>query len=475
MKRIDIGGAVSAIEFGRGYRMNPQIFREYDIRGKVDEDLTRDVVEAIGRAYGTYVRREGLRTVTCGRDGRTHSERLQGYLIDGMMEAGLNIIDIGQCPTPLLYFSIFHYKTDGGIQVTGSHNPPEFNGFKICVGKETLYGDKIQELRRIIEAKAFSSGKGSLSKKDIISPYVSYMKENIQVVRPIKVVIDGGSGVAGIVAPKVFEDQGCKVVPLFCEVDGRFPYHHPDPTVPKNLEELQKKVVETQAQCGIAYDGDGDRIGIVDEKGGIFYGDQLLMIFSRELLKTHPGATIIGEVKCSQVLYDDIAKHGGRPIMWKTGHSLIKKKMKEENALLAGEMSGHIFFADRYFGFDDGIYASLRFVEILARSERPASELLSDVPKTYSTPEIRVDCPEEIKFPIVDRLKEYFKNETNYQVVDVDGVRVIFPDGWGLVRASNTQPVLVLRFEALSQERMDEIRRIVEEPLERLKRGFKAD
>ncbi|OCC15227.1 Phosphoglucomutase [Dissulfuribacter thermophilus] len=455
--------------------MNPQIFREYDIRGMVDEDLTQEVVEAIGKAYGTYVKREGLNTITCGRDGRTHSERIQGYFIDGVRKTGVNVINIGECPTPLLYFSIFHLNTDGGAQITGSHNPPEFNGFKLCVGKETLYGAKIQELRQIIESHDFETGEGTLKTSDIITPYINYMKENINIERPLKIVVDAGNGVAGLVAPRVFEDQGADVVPLFCEVDGNFPNHHPDPTVPKNLEMLIEKVKEVQADLGVAYDGDGDRLGVVDEKGGIFFGDQLLMIFSRDLLKSNPGATIIGEVKCSQVLYDDIEKHGGRPIMWKTGHSLIKKKMKEENALLAGEMSGHIFFADRYFGFDDGIYASLRFAEILSRSNSPASELLKDVPKTYSTPEIRVDCPEEIKFKLVERLVQYFKDETEYKVVDVDGVRVIFPDGWGLVRASNTQPVLVLRFEATSPERMEEIRKVIEEPLERLKGEFKAN
>ncbi len=449
--------------------MNPQIFREYDIRGEVDSDLTQDIVNAIGRAYGTIVRRKGLQRVTCGRDGRIHSERIQKWLIEGMVSAGLNVVNIGQCPTPCLYFSIFHLDTHGGIQVTGSHNPPDFNGFKMCIEKDTIYGETIQEMRRIIEESRFVTGDGKEEKFDILTPYIKYMKENIKVERPLKVVVDAGNGVAGPVAPRVLEDQEIYVVPLFCEVDGRFPHHHPDPTIPENLKFLIEKVKETGADCGVAFDGDGDRLGVVDEKGGILFGDQLLMIFSRDLLKSIPGAAIIGEVKCSQVMYDDIRSHGGRPIMWKTGHSLIKKKMKEEGALLAGEMSGHIFFKDRYFGYDDGVYAALRFCEILSKETRPASRLLEDVPTTYSTPEIRVECPDEIKFKLVSRLVEYFKKETDFEVVDIDGARVIFPDGWGLVRASNTQPVLVLRFEATSPQRLEEIREIIETPLRRFK------
>ena len=447
--------------------MNTQIFREYDIRGEVDVDLTGDVVESIGRAYGTYLRKKGLERITCGRDGRSHSERLQQALTRGMVSCGIHVTDIGTCPTPLLYFSIFHLKAQGGVQITGSHNPPEFNGFKMCVETSTIYGEQIQELRRIIESGSFIQGSGSVDKADIVGPYVDYMKENVSISTPLKVVLDAGNGVAGMVAPRVFQDQGCEVIPLFCEVDGTFPNHHPDPTVPANLKDLQEKVIETGAACGMAYDGDGDRLGVVDEKGNIFFGDQLLLLFARSLLKRKPGAAVIGEVKCSQVLYDDIERHGGRPIMWKTGHSLIKQKMKEEGALLAGEMSGHIFFADRYFGFDDGIYASLRFAEILADAGAPASSLLADVPRTYSTPEIRVECPDEIKFDLVARLQDYFRQR--YKVVDVDGVRVIFEDGWGLVRASNTQPVLVLRFEAASPERLDVIRKTIEEPLKTLR------
>lgn len=440
--------------------MNRAIFREYDIRGEVGSDLPGEVVEDIGRAYATYILGRGLKRVTCGRDGRIHSQSLQKALVQGIRAAGCDVVDIGQCPTPLLYFSIHHLKAEGGIQVTGSHNPPEFNGFKMCAETATLYGEKIQDLRRIIESRDFANGEGALTQYDIVEPYVRYMRENIRIARPLKVVLDAGNGVAGMVAPRVFQDQGCDAFHLFCDVDGTFPNHHPDPTVPENLKDLQAKVLEVRADLGIGYDGDGDRLGVVDEKGQILYGDQLLMIFARSILKDHPGAAVIGEVKCSQTLYDDIARHGGRPIMWKTGHSLIKQKMKEERALLAGEMSGHLFLGDRYFGYDDGIYASLRLAEALANDDRPLSEFLSDVPRTFSTPEIRIPCPDEKKFAVVEGIKAWF--QSRYRTLDVDGVRVIFDQGWGLVRASNTQPVLVLRFEALSPEGLEEIRSVVE-------------
>ncbi len=449
--------------------MNTDIFRQYDIRGKVDTDLTEDVVRDLGRGYGTLAIRKGCRTVTCGRDGRIHSERLQKALIQGMLEAGCNVIDVGECPTPLLYFSIFHAKADGGVMVTGSHNPPEYNGFKMCIGTSTIYGDSIQEIREIIEKADFESGRGRPDTLDIITPYLEYMRTNIKIERPIEVVVDAGNGVAGLVAPQAFQQAGCKVHALYCDVDGTFPNHHPDPTIPDNLEDLIKKVKETGADVGMAYDGDGDRLGAVDENGKIIYGDKLLLLFARKVLEKNPGAAIIGEVKCSKVLYDDIAAHGGRPIMWKTGHSLIKQKMKEENALLAGEMSGHLFFADRYFGFDDGIYASLRLAEIISSGDMPLSKYFDDVPVTYSTPEIRNECPEHAKFEIVERVKRWFR-ENNFHINDVDGVRVEFEDGWGLIRASNTQPVLVLRFESTDEKRLNEIRELVESRLEAVKK-----
>ncbi len=449
--------------------LNPEIFREYDIRGRVPEDLTDDVVYGIGRAYGTILREKGLNRVTCGRDGRTHSPRLQKVLMEGISDVGCSIIDIGQCPTPVLYFSIHYLKTHGGIQVTGSHNPPEFNGFKMCLETSTLYGESIQKLRHIMEDDAYASGKGQIEKYDIITPYLSYLKENIHISRPLKLVVDAGNGVSGLVAPRAFQDQGCQVYPLYCEVDGSFPNHHPDPTIPENLKDLRRKVLEVVADLGVAFDGDGDRLGVIDEKGDILFGDQLLIIFSREILKHHPGATIIGEVKCSQVMYDDIEKHGGRPVMWKTGHSLIKQKMKQEGALLAGEMSGHIFFSHRYLGFDDGLYAALRLAELIAKGDIPLSEYLKDLPKTYSTPEIRVDCPESQKFKVVQKAKQYFSR--HFKTIDVDGIRVLFEHGWGLLRASNTQPVLVLRFEADSPEHLEQIRKVFESKLQEIGDG----
>lgn len=452
--------------------MNVNIFRQYDIRGKVDADLTEDIAFLVGKAYGSIVRRKGFLTVTSGRDGRLHSRRLQEKLIGGIISTGCNVIDVGECPTPLLYFSIFHWDTDGGIQVTGSHNPAEYNGFKICLQKDTLHGEDIQAIRRLIEEKDFIDGSGSVENRDVHEPYWAWLKANIRLRRPVKVVIDAGNGVAGSVAPRAFKDQRCEVIELFCDVDGRFPNHHPDPTVPANLKALIAEVTEVKADLGIAFDGDGDRIGVVDEKGGVIYGDKLMILLARRLLQDNPGAAVIGEVKCSHLMYEDIKRGGGRPIMWKTGHSLIKSKMKEEKALLAGEMSGHIFFADRYFGYDDAIYAGLRLAELLAEQDKPISELLSDLPQTFSTPEIRVDCPDDLKFKVVDEAVKWFK--IHYDTIDIDGARITFKDGWGLVRASNTQPVLVSRFEAQSHERLAEIQNLMESKLKEIIANFNA-
>lgn len=451
--------------------MNPQIFREYDIRGVVEKDLTPEVVRKLGQGYATYLLRLGKRRISVGRDGRLSSPSLHQYLLEGLLAGGLDITDIGVCPTPVFYFSLFHFDQEGGIMITGSHNPPEFNGFKVCVGKETIYGEEIQKLRQIIEGGEFIQGSGTIRNREIIPIYQNYLIQNIKVQRKIKIVVDSGNGTAGAVAPPIFRSLGCEVEELYSEIDGRFPHHHPDPTIPKNMEDLIAKVKETGAEVGFGYDGDADRIGVVDHLGNIIWGDQLLILFAREILKNHPGATIISEVKCSQNLYEDIARHGGRGIMWKAGHSLLKSKMKEEKALLGGEMSGHIFFADRYFGYDDAIYASCRLLEILSQTEKRIPELFSDLPQTFSTPEIRVDCPDEIKFNLVEKVRQSFRQE--YPLVDVDGVRILFPDGWGLVRASNTQPVLVLRFEARSPERLKEIQTLVENRVAELYRSFR--
>lgn len=442
--------------------MNPHVFREYDIRGVADRDFDDAFVRDLGRAVGTFHRRKGHSRLALGQDCRLSSPRLSAALTEGLVEAGMHLIDIGVGPTPLMYFAVFSADLDGGVMITGSHNPPDENGFKMMLGKGSLFGKDIQALRVLMTEKDFDlPGGGSTEERDFTDDYVNYARENISISRPsIRFAIDAGNGSAGPLAVKTLAAVGLSPIALLCDMDGTFPVHHPDPTDPHTLEGLRQRVLDDGLELGIALDGDGDRIGVIDSEGGIVWGDRLMILLSRELLKTHPGAAIIGEVKCSQTLYDDIAAHGGRPVLWKTGHSLIKAKMKEEKALLAGEMSGHLFFADRYFGFDDAIYATLRILEIVAKAERPIQELLSDVPKTYTTPEIRVECPDDQKFDVVRRVAEHFRGKR--ELVEVDGARVLYGDGWGLVRASNTQPVLVLRFEAQTEARLAEIRAEVE-------------
>ncbi len=445
-------------------QINPQIFREYDIRGVVDKDLTPDVVRKLGQGFGTHMTQLGRRELVVGRDGRLSSKGFEKAVIEGLISTGCHVINIGLCPTPVYYFSIFHLNKDGGMVVTGSHNPPEFNGFKVSVGKSTIFGEEIQNLKRLIEKGKFVAGKGKLSKEEIIQPYQDYIKKDIHIEKKMKVVIDAGNGTAGVVAGPLLRDLGCELEELYCEVDGRFPNHFPDPTIPENLKVLIDRVKKTRADVGIGYDGDADRIGVVDDQGNIIWGDQLMILFSREILKDKKGAVFVAEVKCSQNLFNDIEKHGGKAIMYRTGHSLIEEKIREEKAALGGEMSGHIFFADRYFGYDDAIYASCRLVELLSKTDKKLSQLLSDVPKTFITPEIRVDCADEIKFKVVETVKEALRRD--YPVIDVDGVRVKFKDGWGLVRASNTQPALVLRFEALTQDRLGEIKNLIEKKVQ---------
>ena len=439
--------------------MNPNIFREYDIRGKVPEDLNPEDVYRLGRTFGTYFQGQGAQKISLGRDCRLSSPEFMGALLKGLMESGMCVVDLGMVPTPILYFSLFHLDLEGGIQITASHNPPEYNGFKICLGKTTIYGEEIQRIREIGEAGRFAEGDGDLEKVDLFKPYLDTLQK---IIRPgdvkRKVVVDAGNGMGGLTGPDLYERMGVEVIRLFCEPDGHFPNHHPDPTLPENLDILAKKVSEVSADLGIGFDGDADRIGVVDRNGKVVWGDQLLIIFSRDVLRNHPGGKVIGEVKCSQVLYDDIEGHGGRPIMWKTGHSLIKDKMKEEDALIAGEMSGHMFFADRYFGYDDAVYAGARLLEILTREEGELRDLLADLPQMVSTPEIRIECPDEKKFQVVEALTEEFKK--TYRVIDLDGARVLFDGGWGLVRASNTQPALVLRYEARDEKKLEEIRDI---------------
>jgi len=440
--------------------MNPHVFREYDVRGIVDIDLNEEFIVNLGRSIGTYALHNNVKTMTVGRDCRLSSDDYHRYLIQGLNAAGIDTIDIGLCATPMLYFSIRHCHAGGGVMITGSHNPPEFNGFKICIGYDSIHGGQIQELRKIMEADHYASGKGTSRTEDITEVYQNYLFDHVKISKKLKVVLDAGNGVGGQFALPLLERLGCEVTPLYCDPDGRFPNHFPDPTVEDNLKDLIGLVAQKKADLGIAFDGDADRIGVISNTGEIIWGDKLLLLFARYILKEHPHATIIGEVKCSQVLYDGIKQYSGRPIMWKAGHSLIKAKMKEEKALLGGEMSGHLFFADRYFGYDDAIYAAVRLLEILSQTDQKISELFSDVPKTFATPEIRVDCDDDKKAAVVEKIKHHYRNTPD--IIDIDGIRIPFQDGWALVRCSNTQPVIVLRFEASSAESLQKIRSEVE-------------
>lgn len=450
--------------------MNVRIFREYDVRGLHETDLTNPVVTDLGRAFGTFVRRQGGRTIALGRDFRPSSPRLATALEQGLLETGCDVIRAGILPTPGLYWSIVHLSTDAGVQVTGSHNPSEYNGFKMNLGLASIHGEQIQLLRKMIEARDFlldprEGEKGEVRDLPTEEAYMDMLASKVAPKRKLKVVIDAGNGCAGPVAPPVFRRVGAEVIELFTEPDGTYPNHQPDPTVEANLQDLIAKVKETGADLGIGYDGDADRVGAVDERGHIVWGDTILALLSREVLLKYPGAPIVFDVKCSQGLEEDILAHGGRPIMGRTGHSVMKARMKEEKAPLAGELSGHIFFQDDYYGFDDGIYVSLRLLRFVADSGRTLGELADSVPHYVATPEIRVDTSDDEKFEIVERVKEHFA--AKYEVITIDGVRVKFGDGWALVRASNTQPVLVLRFEAKTSERLEEIRREVLAVLER--------
>lgn len=441
--------------------MNQNIFREYDIRGVVGRDLTDETVYKIAKAIGTFFNRNGAKRIAIGYDARESGTRFRDLVVRGLGETGCDACLIGRVPTPVLYQTVYTKNVDGGVMITGSHNPADHNGFKICFGKQTLFGSQIQEIKEIALAEDFASGEGSVEEIEVLTDYENDIASRINAGgRRLKVVVDGGNGMGGVTAVPVYEKLGFELVKLFTEPDSLFPNHHPDPTVTENLQDCIKAVKEHNADLGIAFDGDGDRIGVVDETGRILWGDELMILLSREILKVKPNSTIIAEVKCSRNLYEDIAKNGGNPIMWKAGHSLIKAKMKETGAELAGEMSGHIFFADRFYGFDDATYAGARVLEILSNTDKTLSELLSDLPETFSTPELRVDCTEEQKFAVVKLIAEEF-SKTN-EVVTIDGARILFENGWGLVRASNTQAILVLRFEADSEEHLTKIRETVE-------------
>jgi phosphomannomutase/phosphoglucomutase len=455
-------------------KVTNEIFREYDIRGIVDTQLTRPMATHLGRAIGTTVRQGGGKTVVVGADCRASGLWLKEALIAGLNASGCDTFDIGVGPTPLGYWAIQHLKADGGVQITGSHNPPEYNGFKLTLLGRSLHGPDIQKLYKLIDSEAYTDGHGKNAQRPILQAYIDDLAKLLKPAkRKLKVVIDAGNGTGGITAEPLYKKLGYDVIPMYCEMDGTFPNHHPDPSVEENIAELKAAVKKHHADVGLAFDGDADRVGVVDSAGEVVWGDKVMVLLSRAVLQEVPGACIIGEVKCSKTLYDDIAAKGGRGIMWRTGHSLIKQKMKEEHAELAGEVSGHIFFKHRYYGFDDGVYAGGRLLEILSSGTENLTQRLADVPKTVTTPEIRFDCPDNIKFKLVERAIAYFRDgaqKGGYKVIDIDGARVEWPDAWGLVRCSNTTPILVLRFEAPTQARLQEIRSMFEREITRMKR-----
>ena len=460
--------------------LNPTIFREYDVRGVVDVDLSEQFAYVLGRAYGSLALDAGKKVIGIGHDCRLSSPGYAQALANGIADTGLDVILTGMGPTPQLYYSIVALELGGGIQVTGSHNPPDMNGFKLCLGTHTLSGTEIQDLlsraKEVVANldKPVTAKKGKISEHSMREDYTKMLIEKSTShmgKRKLKVVVDGGNGVGGLVGPAVLRGLGVEVIELFTEPDGRFPNHHPDPTVIENLTTLIAAVKEHKADCGIGWDGDADRIGLVDENGEVIFADMILLIYAREILKEVASPIIIGDVKCSSRLFDDLTAKGAKPIMWKTGHSLIKNKLYETKGALGGEMSGHIFFSHRFFGFDDAIYASSRFLEILSNTDTKASQLLADVPPMVATPEIRVDCPEEIKFKIAERAQTAFKE---FEVNTIDGARITFDHGWAIVRASNTQPILVLRFEADTTERLNEYKTLVTERIEDIKREFQV-
>jgi phosphomannomutase/phosphoglucomutase len=448
--------------------VNPEIFREYDIRGIADLELTDDVVRAVGRAFAQRMRERGKGLIAVGRDVRLSSSRIRSALIEGLRDQGANVVDVGMAPTPALYFAVLHLKADGGVMVTGSHNPIEYNGLKLSDGVQSLHGEDIQEIRDRTRSAGALDKRGTVEEVAVDEPYLSDLVARIGSVGPIKVVCDPGNGAASILGPRFLRAIGCQVDAIFAEPDGRFPNHLPDPTVPELVRALMERVRVTGAEVGIGFDGDADRVGAVDEQGRLLFGDQTLALYAADVLAKRPGSPIVFEVKCSQGLVEWVEAKGGKPIMWKAGHSLIKAKMRELQAPLGGEMSGHMFFADEFYGYDDALYAAGRLLRILAQSGgKPLSSLVDALPQSryFATPEIRLGCTDAAKFDIVAGVREHFRAQ--HEVLDVDGARVQFGDGWGLIRASNTQPVLVVRFEAKSPERLQAISRDVYEVLAR--------
>ena len=444
--------------------LNPGIFREYDVRGIAGEDLTEKNVYTLGRAYATFLSAHGVRSAVVGRDNRLTSYTYSQSIVDALLASGLDALDIGMVTTPVLYFSRVKHGIEGGVMVTGSHNPPEFNGFKLAYGPDTLFGEGIQEVRLIAERGEFATGRGALSTADPVPAYVDDIGARVRLgSKTVRAVVDAGNGASGPVARQVLSRIGATFEEMYFEPDGSFPHHHPDPTQVRNIEDLARRVVETGADLGIAFDCDADRIGDVDRSGRPVRGDELQIIFWREVLQKHPGALALIEVKCSQSLVEEVQRLGGRPEFTRTGHSLIKARMREVGALFTGEMSGHMFFRDEYYGFDDAVYAAARLLRLLSNSERSLTEMLDDVPRYVSTPEVRVFCPDDVKFKVVDEVSGML-SRTN-RVITVDGARALFPGGWGLLRASNTQPALVLRAEATTAEGLADIKQVFERML----------
>ncbi|MBN1695188.1 phosphomannomutase/phosphoglucomutase [candidate division WOR-3 bacterium] len=440
-------------------KVNDDIFRKYDIRGIADEDLTDEFAYHLGKAFGTYLKRKKLLNIAVGRDVRKSSPRLFENISKGITDTGCDVTNIGMGPSPILYFTVFHYNLDGGLMITGSHNPIEYNGFKMMRGKDTVYGEQIQEIKEIIKKEDYEEGKGKIHEKEVVKDYIEYISSLISPEKSLKIVLDPGNGTAGPIATELFKIFGADFECINCEPDGNFPNHLPDPTVVKYTKQLSDKVIEKKATMGIGYDGDTDRVGIIDENGKLVYGDQLLGALAKPIILKNPGTEVIFDVKCSQGLVEWIEELGGKPLMWKTGHSLLKVKMKETGSLIAGEMSGHIFIGDNYYGFDDALFVSARFYEIASKSDKTVSEIINEIPYYESTPEIRTEVGEEAKWKIVEAVKEEFRKK--YKTIEIDGARILFGDGWGLVRASNTQPIVVTRFEAKTKERLEEIKKIV--------------
>jgi len=447
--------------------LNPHIFRAYDVRGRVGTDITPDVFRLVGRAYATLVARRGGRTVAVGQDNRLSSAALKAAFVEGVVAAGVDVVDVGEVTTPILYFATAHWRLDGGANVTGSHNPIEYNGVKMVHrGAAPLSEEEIQSLRLMIERGDFESGRGKVDARSPREDYFATLQRLVTVRRRLRVVADAGNGVAGLYGPEILRRLGCEVDELHCDSDGRFPHHLPDPEDPANVVDLQARVVEVGADLGVAWDGDADRVGLVDERGQRHEADLILILLARDLLRRRPGAKIVFDVKSSQSLVDDIRAHGGVPVMWKTGHSHLKRKMREEGILLGGEVSGHMFFAEDYYGVDDGILAACKIVEIAAREDGPVSRLLATVPHLRATPELKARCPDAEKFRVVAEIARELRQR--YETIDIDGVRVLFPGGgWGLVRASNTNPYLTLRFEARTDEEIAAMKRVIYDALRR--------